>query len=157
MTFKSPLARLQSRGLVDGVQFAAGEKLRRDYTLAQLTPRMGVDLSAPVVSGGGRGVGADTVSDIAVAARQRFSRAMVAAGPGLSDLAFEVCCDLASLERAEAQRGWTKRSGRVVLMLALDRLAMHYGMNITRKHAPIRAWHVEDTRLEIREDSGPAA
>jgi hypothetical protein len=139
---ESPLARLQSRGHVDGTQFAAGEKLRRDYTLAQLTPRMGVDLSAPVVSGG-RGAGADSISEIAMAARQRFSRAMAAAGPGLSDLAFEVCCDLTSLEGAETRRGWSRRSGRVVLMLALDRLAAHYGMTATRSHAPIRAWREE--------------
>ena len=78
---ESPLARLKGRGLIDGTQFAAGERLRRDYTLAQLSPRMGVDLSRPVVSGS-RGAGADTLSDIAVAARQRFSRAMAAAGPG---------------------------------------------------------------------------
>jgi len=140
---ESPLARLNSRGLVDGVQFAAGERLRRDYTLAQLTPRMGVDLSAPVVSGGSRPQSADSISDIAVAARQRFSRALAAAGPGLSDLAFEVCCDLQSLDRAEAQRGWAKRAGRVVLMLALDRLAAHYGMTTVRRRAPIRAWSLE--------------
>jgi hypothetical protein len=140
---ESPLGRLKARDLVDGMQFAAGERLRRDYTLAQLTPRMGVDLSAPVVSGG-RGAGADTVSDIAVAARQRFSRAMAAAGQGLSDLAFEVCCDLVCLERAESRRGWTRRSGRVVLCLALDRLAAHYGMGVTRRHAEIRAWHSDD-------------
>jgi len=140
---ESPLARLKSRGLIDAAQFAAGEKLRRDFTLAQLAPRMGVDLSATVVSGGARGAGADTVSDIAVAARQRFSRAMAAAGPGLSDLAFEVCCDLKALEGAEERRGWSKRSARVVLMLALDRLAAHYGMTMVRTHAPIRSWAAE--------------
>jgi hypothetical protein len=137
---ESPLARLRSRALIDATQFAAGEKLRRDYTLAQLSPRMGVDLSRPVVSGG---QGGDSVSDIAVAARQRFSRAMAAAGPGLSDLLFEVCCDLKALEGAEARRGWSKRSARVVLMLALDRLAAHYGMTVTRDHAPIRSWAAE--------------
>ena len=141
---ESPLARLGSRSLVDAVQFAAGEKLRRDYTLAQLTPRMGVDLSAPAVSGGSRGAGADSIGDIAMAARQRFSRAMAAAGPGLSDIAFAVCCDLQSLEGAETQRGWSKRSGRVVLMLALDRLAAHYGMTAVRTAAPIRAWSMND-------------
>jgi hypothetical protein len=138
---ESPLARLKSRGLLDATQFAAGEKLRRDYTLAQLTPRLGVDLSRPAVSGGR---GADSVSDIAVAARQRFSRAMAAAGPGLSDLAFEVCCDLKALEGAEEKRGWSRRSGRVVLMLALDRLAAHYGMTAVRTHAPIRSWAAEE-------------
>jgi hypothetical protein len=137
---ESPLARLKAKNLLDAVQFAAGEKLRRDFTLAQLTPRLGVDLSRPVVCGGARGPDADTVCDIALAARQRLSRALAAAGPGLSDLAFDVCCDLVSLERAEARRGWSRRSGRVVLRLALDRLATHYGMTVTRAHAPIRAW-----------------
>lgn len=141
---ESPLTRLKAKGLIGAAQFSAGEKLRRDYTLAQLTPRMGVDFSAPVVSGGSRGAGHDTASDIAVAARQRFSRAMAAAGPGLSDLAFEVCCDLKPLEGAEQRRGWARRSGRVVLMLALDRLAAHYGMTATRTHAPIRSWAAEE-------------
>lgn len=140
---ESPLSRLKARGLVDAAQFTAGEKLRRDYTLAHVSPRMGVDLSAPVVSGGSRGPGADTMSDIAVAARQRFSRAMAAAGPGLSDIAFDVCCDLVSLERAEAQRGWARRTGRAVLVIALDRLAAHYGLTMTLTRAPIRAWSME--------------
>ncbi len=139
---ESPLARLKARDLVDATQFAAGEKLRRDFTLAQLTPRMGVDLTRPVVSGGAQG--GETISDIAMAARQRFSRAMAAAGPGLSDLAFEVCCDLVAVERAEARRGWAKRSGRVVLCLALDRLAAHYGLTITLARAPIRAWSLDE-------------
>jgi len=140
---ESPLARLKSRGHVDAVQFAAGEKLRRDYTLAQLAPRMGVDLSRIVVSGGGRSPDADSIGDIALAARQRFSRALAAAGPGLSDLAFDVCCDLKTLEGAEGERGWSRRSARVVLMLALDRLAAHYGMKAVATHAPIRSWSAE--------------
>ena len=138
---ESPLTRLKARGLVDAAQFAAGEKLRRDFTLAQLTPRMGVDLTRPVVSGGAQG--GECISDIAMGARQRLSRAMAAAGPGLSDLAFEVCCDLVAGERAEARRGWARRSGRVVLCLALDRLAAHYGLTITVRRAPMRAWSAE--------------
>ena len=78
------------------------------------------------------------------AARQRFSRALAAAGPGLSDLAYEVCCDLVSLETAEARRGRSRRSARVVLMLALDRLAAHYGMTVDNRRAPIRAWSAEN-------------
>jgi hypothetical protein len=138
---ESPLSRLKARGLVDGTQFAAGEKLRRDYTLGQLSPRMGVDWTQPVVSGGARGT--DSISDIAMAARQRFTRAMAAAGPGLADVAFDVCCELGSVEQAESHRGWAKRSGRVVLGLALDRLALHYGLSITLKRAPIRALSFE--------------
>jgi hypothetical protein len=136
---ESPLARLKARGLIDATRFAAGEKLRRDFTLAQLTPRLGVDYSAPIVTGG-----ADTIGDFALAARQRLSRALTAMGPGLCDLAFDVCCDLQALERAEARRSWSRHSGRVVLLLALERLASHYGMTITGPpHGRIRAWSAE--------------
>ena len=140
---ESPLARLKLRGLVDGVQFAAGEKLRRDFTLGQMTPRMGVNWGAPVVSGG-RGASADHQSDIAVAARQRLNRALAALGPGLSDLAFDICCHLKTLEEAERGRGWAQRAARVVLKIALDRLAAHYGMGVTRSSAPVRAWHAPE-------------
>jgi hypothetical protein len=141
-TAESPLARLKARGLVDGVQFAAGEKLRRDFTLAQLTPRMGVNWEAPVVSGS-RGAGAESISEIAMAARQRLNRALAEAGPGLADLLFDVCCHLMVLEMAEDTRGWAKRSGRVVLKIALDRLAAHYGMTVVRQRAKMRAWSAE--------------
>jgi hypothetical protein len=138
-TAESPLARLKHRGLIDGVQFAAGEKLRREFTLAQLTPRMGVNWDAPVVSGS-RGAGSDSISDIAMAARQRFNKALGAAGPALSDLLFDVCCHLAPLERVEDARGWARRSGRVVLKIALDRLATHYGFDAVRTKSGIRGW-----------------
>ncbi len=139
---ESPLARLKHRGLIDGVQFAAGEKLRRDFTLAQLTPRMGVNWEAPVVSGS-RGAGADSISDIAMVARQRFNKALGAAGPALSDLLFDVCCHLASLEQVEDARGWARRSARVVLKIALDRLATHYGFDAVNNRGEIRSWSLE--------------
>lgn len=141
-TAESPLARLKARGLVDGVQFAAGEKLRRDFTLAQLTPRMGVNWEAPVVSGS-RGAGTDSISEIAMAARQRLNRALAAMGPELAHLLFDVCCHLMVLEVAEDTRGWAKRSGRVVLKIALDRLAAHYGMTVVRQRGTVRAWSAE--------------
>jgi len=140
---ESPLARLKFRGLVDDRQFAAGERLRRDYTLGQLSPRMGVDWSAPVVMGA-RGGAHDTVSDVAIAARQRLGHAMQAAGPGLGDLLFDVCCHLMPLEQVEAARGWARRSARVVLTIALDRLAAHYGFDVVAGPARMRAWAMED-------------
>jgi len=142
---ESPLARLKYRDLIDPMQFAAGEKLRRDYTLGQLAPRMGVDLGAPGVSGGGRGGAAEHLSDVVVAARQRVNRALAAMGPGLADLLFDVCCELLPLEDVEARRGWAKRSGRVVLKIALDRLAAHYGLSVTAPaKSRMRGWTMEE-------------
>ncbi len=139
---ESPLARLKHREMISATQFAAGEKLRRDFTLAQLTPRMGVNWEAPVVSGS-RGAGADSIGDTALMARQRLNKALAAAGPGLGDLLFDVCCHLAPLDRCEDARGWARRSARVVLKIALDRLAAHYGLDVVRQKGAIRAWSLD--------------
>ena len=53
---------------------------------------------------------------------------MEALGPGLSDVVFRVCCFLEGLETAEKRLGWSARSGKVVLKIALERLALHYGI-----------------------------
>jgi hypothetical protein len=139
---ESPLGWLRARGTIDDIQLQAGERLRRDYTLAQLEPRVCIDLSAPVVLGSGLAK-AGFISDTALAAKQRFRKAMSAVGPGLSDLLFDVCCALKGLEAAEKAKGWPRRSGKVVLALALDRLAGHYGIRAAPRHAPMRSWAVE--------------
>jgi hypothetical protein len=141
---ESPLERLHARKLIDAAQFAAGERLRRDYTLAQLSPRLGVDFSAPVISGG-RGQKRETlIADTVLAAKQRFARAMEAVGPGLNDVLFDVCCALMGLEESERAFGWPSRAGKAVLTIALDRLALHYGLVVTAPmHARMRSWKME--------------
>jgi hypothetical protein len=141
---ESPLGWLKSRGIVDAVQFDAGERLRRDFTIAQMTPRLGVDWSAPVVLGS-RGAKSDmALPEIVMAAKQRFNRALKDVGPGLSDLLFDVCCHLIGLEAAERTKGWPQRSAKVVLQIALDRLAEHYGMRGSVARGQVRSWRGED-------------
>ena len=139
---ESPLARLKQRGLLDGAQFDAGEKLRRDFTLAQLMPRLGVDYSAATVLGRRGQKNEGEFTDMVIAAKQRFANAMRAVGPGLSDLLFDVCCHLRGLEDAERANAWPSRSARVVLAIALDRLADHYGMRAATR-GKMRAWAME--------------
>lgn len=143
---ESPLARLHSmqtdagKKLIDDVQFLAGERFRRDFTLASLMPRLVADLEAPVVAGR-RGAAHGEFSDITVAARQRFSRAVEAMGPDLSGIAIDVCCHLKELNATGA--GWPDNAALVVLRLALDRLAQHYGFT-TRVRARTRVWRAPD-------------
>ena len=140
---EAPLSRLKLRGRIDGAQFDAGEKLRRDFTLARMMPRLGIDYEAPIVHAK-RGLKRDAqYSDMVVAARQRFKSAMRAVGPGLSDLLFDVCCHWRGLEDAERANQWPSRSARVVLGIALDRLAEHYGMRPSAR-ARMRAWTMDD-------------
>ncbi len=54
--------------------------------------------------------------------------ALSALGPGLDDLVFGVCIREYSLDSIERARNWPRRSAKVVLKLALQRLAQHYGL-----------------------------
>lgn len=138
---ESPLALLRQRGFIGQEQFEAGERLRRDFTTAQLTPRMGVDFDAPVARRSGKPE--TLITETALAAKQRFNRAMKAAGPGLSDVLFDVCCILRGLGQSERIRNWPRHSALVVLRLALDRLADHYGLN-RHPRARTRSWVKEE-------------
>jgi hypothetical protein len=66
---------------------------------------------------------------------------MSAVGPGLSDMLFDVCCHLKGLESIESVNQWPTRSAKVVLQIALDRLAAHYGIAMrSLARGRVRAW-----------------
>jgi hypothetical protein len=61
-----------------------------------------------------------------LSARERFDGAIQAAGPGLSDVLWRVVCAGEGLVAAEKALGWPGRAGKLVLGLALDRIAGFY-------------------------------
>jgi hypothetical protein len=145
---ESPLARLRVRGMIEPAQYDAGERLRRDFTLAHLMPRLCADLSSPISNGRG-GAKMMAQAETVIAAKQRFRLAMSAVGPGLSDLLFDVCCHLRGLESIEGSNNWPVRSGKVVLQIALDRLAVHYGLvSPVARSGRIRAWQAPAPKTE---------
>ncbi|HEU0045357.1 DUF6456 domain-containing protein [Sphingomonas sp.] len=119
---ESPLSWLASRGLLSARQIEAGERLRADYERAQLAPSVTMRWAARV--DGGAAEPDPTTAQLA--AKQRFDGAITAAGPGLAELLWRVVCAGEGLPAAERAFGWPTRAGRVVLGLALDRLASHY-------------------------------
>jgi hypothetical protein len=131
---ESPLAWLRRRKDVDGLPFlddaafAAGERLRAELTLAGMLPSVTArwDVGA---DGGGR-IGSDpaAMTDAMVAARQRVTKALKDVGEEFADLLIDVCGFLKGLEAVERERRWPPRSGKVVVRLALWRLAEHYGL-----------------------------
>lgn len=150
---ESPLAWLARRKGRDGqplispTQFCAGERLRADFTRASLSPRVTSAWQAPISRGSGAAGGAGEATDAMVAARQRVQMALKACGPEFSGLLMDVCCFLRRLEDVEVAHGWPARSAKVVLQLALHRLARHYGLRgeiSGAAHARLRAWTVPD-------------
>jgi len=121
---ESPIAWLHSRGHLDDRLFAAGEKLRGDYERAQLAPNVTMRWDPVRVKGtGDTGLNA---SEKQIAAKARFDSALAAAGGGLEDVLWRVVCAGEGLPDAERALGWPARSGKLVLKLALDRVAEFY-------------------------------
>lgn len=124
---ESPLSWLHARGHIARRQFDAGERLRRDYETAALAPRVTMRWDAAPRGSGARGAHQPLDPTLAgIAAKRRFDDAIAAAGPGLSDVLWRVVCAGEGLVAAERGLGWPARAGKLVLGIALDRLADHY-------------------------------
>jgi hypothetical protein len=121
---ESPLGWLHAHGHLDDRLFAAGERLRSDYERAQLSPNVTMRWEPVRISGVGGGRLAP--GERQIAARQRFAGAIAAAGKGLEDILWRVVCSCETVPAAEKALEWPARSGKLVLRLALDRVADFY-------------------------------
>jgi len=123
---ESPLGWLKARGLISGRQYAAGEALRADWERASLGPRVTMRWDAPPIGKGGRAAPhAEAPTHAQLAARRRFEAAVATVGAGLADILWRIVCAGEGMRDAERALGWPARAGRVVLTIALDRLADH--------------------------------
>jgi len=124
---ESPLGWLFARGHVSRRQLDAGEQLRRDWEKAQLAPRVTMAWDcAPVARSRGGSAQMPDLSGAQLDARRRFDEAVRTAGPGLADILWRVVCSGEGMRDAESALGWPARAGKLVLGLALDRVADYY-------------------------------
>jgi hypothetical protein len=157
---QAPLANLRRRRHKDGrplvtdAQFSAAEMLAADFWHGQLSPRVTANWSVLVPAHRMRratpGAGVEMRDQVA-AARQRFHRALDAVGPELAGVLVDVCCHDMGLETAGRAWGWPQRAAKVVLDLALTRLARHYGLIAPERPAGsrMRHWGEADYRPTI--------
>jgi len=126
MVTESPLIGLARRKDRDGQQFltkeqvAVGERLRQDYELGQVRFADAENWQADLKTV------PEELSKGAAAARMRFAAALDDLGPGLADVVLRCCCLLEGMEKAEKAMGWSSRSGKIVLRIALTRLIRHF-------------------------------
>jgi hypothetical protein len=103
--------------------------MRGDWERAQLAPSVTMRWDAARTGRApGSAEGRLDETQMQVAARRRFDDAVAAVGPGLSDVLWRIVCSGEGMRDAEAALGWPARAGKLVLGMALDRLADHYGM-----------------------------
>ena len=128
---ESPIAALARRKGRDGKPLlsddlvAAGERLREDFELGQMGPRVAQNWDK-FLTGGDRGTFNTSQGSGPEAARDRVAAALRELGPGLGDVVLRCCCFLEGMEQAEKRMGWAARSGKIVLKIALQRLKRHY-------------------------------
>lgn len=134
---ESPLTALARRRDKNGENFLAdelvtvGERLREDFELAQMGPRVAQNWDSFLTAGAQGTYKPDSgVGDGPSNARKRVADALADLGPGLSDVVLRCCCYLEGLETAEKKLGWSARSGKIVLRIALIRLKRHYDETI---------------------------
>ena len=128
---ESPLIALARRRDKTGAPFlsralvAAGERLREDFELAQMGGGIPDDWQQ-MPDTEDCAAGAHSEGSRPDAARKRVLAALSDLGPGLGDIALRCCCYLEGLEVTEQRMGWSARSGKIVLRIALQRLRRHY-------------------------------
>ena len=136
---ESPLTGLSRRREKDGRPFlrdelvTAGARLREDFELAQMGENQPGDWDQYLVASD-----ADRIEPElgAAGARDRFQLALADLGRGLGDVILRCCCFLEWLETAERELGWSARSGKIVLRIALERLRRHFEERYG-KHGPL--------------------
>ncbi|MEM1386991.1 MAG: DUF6456 domain-containing protein [Pseudomonadota bacterium] len=129
---ESPLLALARRKDKHGQPFlspdlvTAGERLREDFELAQMGPRVTQNWDRFLTAGDHGSFGMPAPASGPQGARDRVAHALRDLGPGLGDVVMRCCCFLEGMEQAEQRMGWSARSGKIVLKIALQRLRRHY-------------------------------
>lgn len=130
---ESPIVMLGRKRDKDGKPYLdadlirVAERLREDFELAQMGPRVAQNWDRFLTAGDRGGFRSDSgLAEGPRAARERVLKALQDLGPGLGDVVLRVCCFVEGIETTERHMGWAARSGKIVLRIALMRLRRHY-------------------------------
>ena len=147
---ESPLTRLGQgkAAFLERHHLEAGERVRCLLERAQLQPRLTRDYASPPIGGSGRR-GAGDMSDMAADARRSLADLHKILPADCAGVVLDVCGLLKGLQEVERERGWPRRSAKLVLRIGLEQLAKHYGLRPVAVGAPTskdRNWMASDGR-----------
>lgn len=155
---ESPLARLAvaARGeaapFLERHQVEAGERVRLLAERARLQPRLTMNYSgAHIAAKGRRPPGSLEISDMAAAARKELGTLHAVLPRDCAGVVLDVCGLLKGLQTVESERGWPRRSAKLVLRIGLEQLAQHYGrapVAVGLASSRRRVWMGEGARPE---------
>ncbi|MEQ1769156.1 MAG: DUF6456 domain-containing protein [Devosia sp.] len=155
---ESPLSRLAAAvpgaaPFLERHHVEAGERVRQLADRAGLQPRLTMTYSAERTIGTNRNT-ARELSDFATDARKALAEIHAVLPHDCAAVVLDVCGLLKGLQQVEAERGWPRRSAKLVLRIGLDRLAEHFGYApgaIGPENTRPRRWLGEGARPEIFE------
>lgn len=128
------------RQLLEEEPFAAQHRtVSRGPEGTRLQPRVNMSYNAAHVAGGGNS--AAEISDMAAEARRELADLMRILPRDCAGVILDVCGLLKGLQQVETERGWPRRSAKLVLRIGLEQLAAHYGYGPVAVGAPSRRRH----------------
>lgn len=119
------------RPLIAGAAKEAAERLAGDFMRGQMMPRVTADWDKAILgqrpAGMAPGLGTE-LRDMTADAQERVRRALYHVGRDHAGVLIDVCCLDRGLADVEVSRSWPRGAGRIVLGIALNMLAAHYGI-----------------------------
>lgn len=131
---ESPLSRLAAPSGDAGPFLAphhveAGERVRKLVERARLQPRLTMSYAATNTAGKrGRGSPGAEIGDMAADARKALAEIHRQLPRDCAEVVLDVCGLEKGLQLVETERGWPRRSAKLVLRIGLDRLAEQMGL-----------------------------
>jgi hypothetical protein len=127
---ESPLSRLvvtAGPAFLERHHIEAGERVRKLVERAQLQPRLTMAYTAARIAGGTPAAAGD-ISDLAVDARRALDALHANLPRDCAGVVIDVCGLLKGLQQVERERGWPRRSAKLVLRIGLEQLAAQFGL-----------------------------
>jgi hypothetical protein len=126
---ESPLSRLAAGDtpFLARHQVEAGERVRKLCERAGMQPRLTMSYSG-VQSAGTAASGVAEASDLALDARRQLSALHAALPADCAGVVVDVCGLLKGLQQVESERGWPRRSAKLVLRIGLEQAAGFFGL-----------------------------